>query len=382
SDCTPSYATIPVWKGVNAASTDLPQRTEVVIIGGGISGVRVAQGLRNHGVQVHILEQRTNLGGGMATRGMGICTPLLLDPPFRLISAVGLGVAREIVGFTTENLDIMRDHLEPTGVIYASKGIDEAQEVEKNLEALVSLEIPATPWTSSVMPDIGPGWHQPRGGVLQPEAILRDWSEGVSVSLSTSATSITDEGSDLIVHTDSGQSIRADMVVMTGGAQITPWADDKFHTIRHQAVATSPTGPHLSTPMHIQYGYTSARQLDTGELLVSGCRWATPHLEVGETDDTVIHPSVDRRLCAFLGQHFPDPAQAGITHRWTGIMTSTCDGLPIIGPLPGRPRIIACGGFGGFSWSLAPRAAQAVVEGIITGKATGVPACFSTRRFD
>jgi glycine/D-amino acid oxidase-like deaminating enzyme len=291
-------------------------------------------------------------------------------------------VAREIVQFTSENIDILNTHIDPTGVIYASKGLDEAREVEHNLEALELLGVPATPWTSDLIPDIGPGWHQPLGGVLRPQALLRNWSQEIPVSLATVATGITDDGSDFVVHTGSGQSIRADMVVMTGGAQITPWARDKFHTIRHQAVATSPTAPHLPAPMHIQYGYTSARQLDTGELLVSGCRWATPHLEVGETDDTVIHPSVDGRLSAFLGQHFPAVAQAEITHRWTGIMTSTCDGLPIIGPLPGRPRIISCGGFGGFSWSLAPRAAQAVIDGIVTGKANGVPACFSTRRFD
>ncbi len=382
SDRTSASASIPAWKGVDSTQADLPERTEVVVIGAGISGTRVAQGLMNSGAQVHVLEQRTRLGGGMATRGMGICSPLLLDPPFRLVSAVGLDVAREIVRFTSENLDILKDHLQPTGVIYASKGPDEAREVDHNLEALESLGIPATPWTSDLIPDTGPGWHQPLGGTLRPRVLLRQWGQDLPVSYATRATKITNAGSDLVVHTDNGESIRADMVVMTGGAQITPWAQDKFHTIRHQAVATSPTEPTLSAPMHIQYGYTSARQLDTGELFVSGCRWATPHLEVGETDDTVIHQKVDGRLSAFLEQHFPGPAKAGITHRWTGIMTSTCDGLPIIGPLPGRPRIISCGGFGGFSWSLAPRAAQAVVEGIVTGKANGVPSCFSTRRFD
>jgi glycine/D-amino acid oxidase-like deaminating enzyme len=382
TDFIPGQATGPLWDGLDTPSSSLPSRRDVVIIGAGISGLGIARGLQKSGAKVHVIEQRPTVAGGMATRGMGICSLLLLDPPFRLVAAVGLDVAREIVRFTSENLELMGAHLHPTGVIYATKGTDEAKEVDQNLEALEALGFPASPWTADQTPGIGPGWHQPLGGTVHPADLLHQWVQDVPVSHGCAATSIDDDGSDLVVHTNNGQSIRADIVVMSGGAQITPWAKDKFHTIRHQAIATAPSAAHLPVPMHIQYGYTSARQLDTGELLLSGCRWATPHLEVGETDDTVIHPKVDHRLSAFLQQHFPEAATMNVTHRWTGIMSSTCDGLPIIGPLPGRPRIISCGGFGGYSMSLAPRAAQAVVEGIVTGRATGVPVCFSTRRFD
>ena len=134
--------------------------------------------------------------------------------------------------------------------------------------------------------------------------------------------------------------------------------------------------------MHIQYGYTSALQRPSGEVFISGCRWATPHLEMGETDDTVISEAVDARLSGFLHQHWPALSQASVTHRWTAIMTLTCDGLPSLGPLPGRPRIISCGGFGAYGASFALRAAQAVVDGIMTGESPGVPECFTTRRFD
>jgi len=104
-------------------------------------------------------------------------------------------------------------------------------------------------------------------------------------------------------------------------------------------------------------------------------------MEVGETDDSQINPIVDTRLKGFLHQHWPDLKAIPITHQWTGIMTFSCDGLPIIGPLPGRPRIIACGGFGAYSPSLSLRAAQAVVDGVTTGESSGVPTCFGTQRF-
>ena len=95
---------------------------------------------------------------------------------------------------------------------------------------------------------------------------------------------------------------------MTGGAHVTPWAADKFYTVRHQALATEPVSRVADAPMYIQYGYTGVRQLADGAVMVSGCRWATPHLEVGETDDTIVNQKVHRSLLGFLHRHWPELA--------------------------------------------------------------------------
>ena len=50
----------------------------------------------------------------------------------------------------------------------------------------------------------------------------------------------------------------------------------------------------------------------------------------------------------FVGQHLPAVTGA-VLQRWTGIMTFSCDLLPILGPIPGRPRFILCTGFNGCS---------------------------------
>ena len=62
-------------------------------------------------------------------------------------------------------------------------------------------------------------------------------------------------------------------------------------------------------------------------------------------------------------------------------MTFSCDGLPIIGPIPGRPRFIACTAFNGRQYGLGLRAGKAVSQGILTGRAEGVPSIFKTGRF-
>lgn len=360
---------------------DTPDRVQVAVLGGGLTGMAIASGLRTHGVDAHLFEAGRTLAGGMATRGMGIATTLLLDPPFRLIQAVGLETAREIMTFTAEGVRSWGDDLNQTGVVYATKGSAEAEEIPLNLKAMANLGLDARPWTSSVE-GLGDGWIVPSDGVLNLEGVTHRLATGLPHCTGARALAVEDHNSDLMVRFEDGRRIVADIVVMTGGAQVTRWAEDKFHPVRHQALATETVPAILSRPMHIQYGYTSARQMPSGEVFMSGCRWATPHLEMGETDDTVISEAVDARLVAFLGQHWPSLSRARITHRWTSIMTFSCDGLPILGPLPGRPRIISCGGFGAYGPSFALRAAQAVVDGIMTGESPGVPECFTTRRFD
>ena len=103
----------------------VPQRVQVAVLGGGLTGMAVATGLRDRGVQAHLFEAGDTLAGGMATRGMGIATTLLLDPPFRLIQAVGLQTARDILRFTAEGVRAWGDDLHQTGVVYATKGATE-----------------------------------------------------------------------------------------------------------------------------------------------------------------------------------------------------------------------------------------------------------------
>jgi len=365
-----------------AQSKPVPSRVSVAVVGGGLSGLSVAQRLTRAGIDAHVFEARSSVGAGMATRGIGIASTLLLDPPHRLIAAVGEETASEILRFSAEGVNEWGAHLHPTGVAYATKGSEEAEEIPMNMAAMRRMGVPAASWSPKHAVELGDGWLCPSGGVIDLEAATAELAHSLSVSTSTRVMRVDDQGLDLALHCADGQVTLADVVIMTGGAQITGWAEDKFHPIRHQALSTSPAPPCIPIPLHIQYGYTSVRQNTDGTVMISGCRWATPHLEVGETDDTVIQPAVDARLMSFLHQHWPQLRDTPITHRWTGITTTTCDGLPVIGPLPGRPRIISCGGFGAFSPSLALRAAQAVVDGITTGESPGVPECFSTRRFD
>jgi glycine/D-amino acid oxidase-like deaminating enzyme len=127
-------------------------------------------------------------------------------------------------------------------------------------------------------------------------------------------------------------------------------------------------------------GYAVWRQRADGAIVASGCRWASPHLEEGETEPVVVD-GVQARVEGVLREHFPDLATVAIERRWATIETTTCDGLPIVGPIPGRPRRIACAGWHGNGPGFAVRAARAVADGLLFGRPEGVPACLLPGRF-
>ena len=65
-----------------------------------------------------------------------------------------------------------------------------------------------------------------------------------------------------------------------------------------------------------------------------------------------------------------------------GIVAESCDGLPIVGPLPGRPRVGVLTGLGVAGRTYLPLAAEWLCDSVL-GVSGGVrlPACLGTARF-
>ena len=116
-------------------------------------------------------------------------------------------------------------------------------------------------------------------------------------------------------------------------------------------------------------------------MAASGCRWATPHMEMGEDNESAREATIDNRLRDALQRHLSPCTTASLGPAWAGIMDHTCDGLPLVGPLPGRSRHIACTGFQGHELSFAFRAAHSVTLGLLQGKDPDLPAFFHPSRF-
>ncbi|MCE2471251.1 MAG: FAD-binding oxidoreductase, partial [Anaerolineae bacterium] len=63
--------------------------------------------------------------------------------------------------------------------------------------------------------------------------------------------------------------------------------------------------------------------------------------------------------------------KAPVAQRWSGIMGFSCDGLPLVGTLPGRPRIGFAVGFTGHGLALAGATVERAVDKLLRGSHAG-----------
>lgn len=377
-----------------SAAGALPESADVVIVGGGLAGLASAMYLAEAGARVVLLESRLRLGAGMTGRSAGLGLIGIGDNPHRLRAAIGDAASAEILQFSMQNLDLLAGLgvLDRTGGIATSKG-GEVDEIPLTVDSAQALGVPCELWSAERVnaalgtEGLGPGRFTPSEGLVDPVALTRILAQraldaGAILLTNAAVTDTADLPDGVLLSLSGDRRLRADLVVLASGwtlQALDPWLGDKIYPTRSQmlTIATDAALPRYAATA--QYGHAYWRPV-AGGMLVGGCRWATAHLETGESDDTVTVPVVEERIRGFVAQHLPR-VDGPVAKRWTGIMSFTCDLLPLLGPIPGRPRFVLCTGFNGCQTALGLRAAQAISQGILEGRADGVPGYFKTRRF-
>jgi len=377
-----------------AAPVALPDSVDVAVIGGGLAGLTAAAELAESGASVALLEARDDLAAAISGRDAGLALTGLGDNPHRLIAAIGKKVAGEITAFTMENLAL----LDGMGLLRRTGGLaigirNEVDEIPLTVAAAAAIGVEAELWEAERVnatlrsQGLGVARFTPAEGLIDPRAVAAALAKRAraagAILKSDCPVHQTSEDHGVLLHHPEGV-LRAEVVVLAAGAALAdldPYLSDKLYPVRTQLLSLPAPADRFEHASSALYGYHFWRQAADGSVLVGGCRWATPHMEVGETDDSTTVPIIDARIRGFIDQTFPDLAEQPTTARWSAIMTFSCDGLPILGPIPGRPRFIACTGFNGRQYGLGLRAGRAVAEGILTGRAAGVPSVFKAGRF-
>lgn len=387
----------PWWTGRALAPRPgpeaLPAQAEVAVIGGGLTGVACALFLARGGARPVVLEARDDVGLGASGRRPGLVFPGTTEPPFRLVYALGKARARELYDFCRENADLLaaETSVDRCGGLWAALDDREADQTHPNLDALRAVGVDADPWDAEQVAaatggaGFGAALHLPGEALIDPAAAVADLARaavaaGAAVHVRCPVQGLGRETRGVRIDLP-GRRLIADVVVLAAEHRLPAvheFFEDKLTPFREQALLTAPVDLPLRLGLRAQYGYFTVRRDPAGRLIVRGARWATPHLEVGETAE-VPNDKVQGRIEAFVRAHFPTAGQ--VLDRWAWIEAMSCDGLPIIGPLPGSVRFLACAGFGGNETGLGVRAARAVADGLLTGRAPGVPAYLSPERF-
>ncbi len=337
----------------------LPDKADVVIVGGGITGLSLAWHLARRRIDAVLLE-RDRIGSGASGRNAGFLLAGVASSYAEAVRAYGREKAREVWELTNENHDRMVEAAAGQEVGHRRLGSailpasDEERALLVESEQLLNEDGFQARWDGTRLVN-------PRDGEVTPTALLaalarqlkpRAIREGVGVA------ALTPRRNGVLVEAG-GHGCEAGVVILaTNGyaPQLIPSLT--IQPTRGQMVATAPNAdPIADLPVYSNYGYRYWRQLRTGEVLLGGWRDTSPETE--KTDGAEPTEEIQRHLDRAL---LDLRVSAAVTHRWAGTMGFTDSGLPLAGPIDAMPNTFVCAGFTGHGMGFAFVTAKRVAE--------------------
>ncbi|MGA8014998.1 MAG: FAD-dependent oxidoreductase [Candidatus Dormiibacterota bacterium] len=372
-----SQGTDPVW-GVlppRPHPAPPPRWADVCIVGGGISGVATLHWCRAAGLDAVLLE-REHLAAGASGRNAGFLLAGVAENYARAVRSHGRALAAKVWAFTLENHRLTRELVAREDAGYRRRGSwtlagdsEEAASLEEASTLLAEDGLPGR-WTGELPPPLAHlrgGLFNPEDGEIDPVRLVaaiagphrRHIHEEVEV------TALVSETSGVTVVHGAGETLAAARVILATNAYTTELVPEVgIAPIRAQMLATvADPGTDLGPPAYAGWGYRYWRQLADGRVLVGGMRDRARDEEVGTVDTP--SPRVQSHLDAEL--HDLGIA-APVSHRWAGIMGFSGDGLPLVGPVPGRPGVMVLGGYTGHGLGFAVHAARRLAGFLVDGE--------------
>ncbi|TVQ88020.1 MAG: FAD-binding oxidoreductase [Deltaproteobacteria bacterium] len=354
-----------------------PEQVDVAILGAGLPALSLAAALARSGVSVAVIGRGPGLATYASWRAPGLFTHGLPEPAWRLVHALGSARTREVLDLSQRSRTLLEARIPTSPAWHVALNDREATELLQTAETLTALGIEAAHLPGAEaraalgLPTLRSGLSTPLDRAFSPRALAEDLlaelqRRGVSLHGGLQATQLAHLHGDAAVQFRQGPPLRAHAIVLAdghGSRSIEPWLHDKIVPVREAILHVEGRGSPIPAA-RAQLGYVGWAPQADGSVLIEGCRWATPHMEVFEEDDRDPSAKVVDKLRTFAQQHLSEGRLRG---TWARIDAHTCDGLPILGPMPGDPTRIVFVGFQGYAPSLALAAAEGLAEGLLTG---------------
>ena len=361
--------TVPYWLD-SEAPTYPPlagdERVDVVVVGGGVTGLACARLLAENGLCVRVLEARraatgaSGRNGGFALRGLSV--------PY------AQNRLTDVWRFTEETVDRMAelagDAFRRAGSLYVVASEEEAAGARAEQKALLEDGFVAEWVEREQLPPLlrshflG-GVHNPSDGALHPGR----WARRMASLAAQAGAAIADqtralEISGTTVTTERGTVSAEHVVVATDGYthKLLPELDEVITPARAQMIATAPLPErHFDQVVASREGWDYWQQTADKRLLMGGQR--DLELDNEFTRDDEPSDPIQSRIEEFARTLVPDLPQ--VTHRWAGSMGFTPDWMPLVGALPGRPGVSVSLGYSGHGNVLALGCGEAVAKAIL-----------------
>lgn len=367
--------TVSYWQD---ASRDNIIECDVCVVGAGVVGLYLARLLAGHGQRVCILEAR-HVAAGATGRNAGMVLTGSAYYYHDAIARYGRELAYEQWKLSLHNRDIVKGLSEEFGTPWEQHGsfllaLDdtEAEDLERaytamrddGIEAKFSFKDPTKRGFAAVIQQPGDAGIHP---VKFCEALAA--ASGAQLFEQSEVFAIEPLPHGGIELKSRRVTVRCEKAVLCTNAYaplMHPYFMDKVLPTRGQVLCTESLGPQVLPQMcYCDYGYEYFRQLPDGRVLLGGWRHHFREAEVGYEDRTT--PGIQAGLDSFLARYFPEAKSARITHRWSGTMGFSKDGIPLCGSLPDMPSVYFAVGFTGHGLGFGLATAERLAAHVLFG---------------
>ncbi len=349
----------------------LPGHAEVVIVGGGITGVALLDVLRRRDIDAILLE-RHHLAAGASGRNAGFLLAGVAENYARAVERYGRATAAEVWAFTIANhaliaaaaANLDAEH-HVRGSVIAALDAEEAASLEAAATLLAEDRLPGVISKADDVPGAMCALVNPDDGEIDPVRLVIGMAipHAARVFEDQPVVAVEDGENSATVHLEDA-SVEASVAVLATNAwtaQLLPAVP--IRPVRAQMLASAPVAALVPRPVYAEWGHRYWRQRDDGAVLVGGFRHRAPAAEIGyELDTTEV-------VQAHLEAHLHElGVTAAVTHRWAGTMGFSEDGLPLVGLAPACRRIHVCAGYTGHGMGFAVNAARVLADRILDDK--------------
>jgi glycine/D-amino acid oxidase-like deaminating enzyme len=351
-----TYWTEPHPTTKNYANKPLPQKTDVLVIGSGYTGVVTALQLKKAGVEVTLVD-KGRIGSEASSKNGGMCLSGLSTALFKVKQKFG---REKMVRFFQEALESINCverlvtegnidcHFRRNGFLEAAfkpshyDGLKEEQEfLAENLDHTTFL-IPPEKMREEIGSDI---YH---GGLVEPQSagvhpakyiagLIRMADEtGVDIHEYVEAQKIDRSGGKFKVYTSRGTILAERLVVGTNGytTNLTPWQMRRVIPVESFMIATQELPPEVAKPLvpNDRMIFDTKRFLYYFRLSPDGKR-----MLFGARPKKSWKPTLEkaREIHRDLLKVYPQLAPYAIEYAWFGKVCFTVDRFPIIGERDG-----------------------------------------------
>ncbi|HEY1556111.1 MAG TPA: FAD-dependent oxidoreductase [Kofleriaceae bacterium] len=338
-----------------AVVTELPERVEVAIIGGGFAGVATAWALRRRGVgDVLVVEREQELGRFASGRSAGLGRQLAEDDDTTALTVRGAQLLRELPHWTQAG-SVMSFDDPALADVYVARAAKFGIAVEPLDRAGVLAR-----WPQLAELRISRALGVPSDGVIAVQPLLRALAAEARIALGTRVTAV-----EAGLLTTSRGAIAARVIVDASGAWAGGLVGDEplLAYKRHVFVLEAPATVQAPWLWHLGSGEIYLRG-DAAGVLVSPCD--ASRSEPGHQEPDLVGEEHLRKL---LDDTAPELAASRITRRWACQRAFAPDRKMRLGRDRDRPWLVWAAGLGGHGATASPAVGERVAEAVVAALA-------------